>query len=492
MKENKIFRLLKTFSKEEWKGFEKFAASPYFNKSRNYIPLIKALKKFSPEYKSQNLIKENLYKKIFPGKTFKETVINTMLSGLYSLAEDYLVHRDLKKDLHRKQTILTRELSLKGLKNEADLLINKVLSSFDKDKIGFMDYFKKYSFYEEIYDHYFINDERSRLYSAINKSNLFLVRYYLHMLIQAENQLLSTVNFSNEKYTKSSFGSILKITPFEKMISVLERDSPDNTVLLKIYYFLLLANKHPENDSYYFKARALVTENYDKLDKDLKNRCYINLLGICIAKTLGGDTKWLRESFEIYKIVLKEKLYYFTGGELKFMPRRFFRNVISVGISIKETEWIRNFINEYLEELEPKYKETLFNYGMAKVEFTNKNFDKALDHISLVKTDQFIYKIEMKNIQSKIYYETNSIEPLFSLLDTYLHMVNNSDIMNTLLLKRHENYIKYLRAITRFRTGNKPANELIVLLKDVEKQKYLNSKGWLIRKITELKNSPNL
>lgn len=492
MKENKIFRLLKTFSKEEWKGFEKFAASPYFNKSRNYIPLIKALKKISPEHKSQNVIKENLYKKIFPGKTFKETVINTMLSGLYSLAEDYLVHRDLKKDLHRKQTILTRELSLKGLKNEADLLINKVLASFDKDKIGFMDYFKKYFFYEEIYDHYFINDERAKLYSAINKSNLFLVRYYLHMLIQAENQLLSTVNFSTEKYTKSSFGSILKLTDFKKIINVLERDNPDDTILLKIYYFLLQATKQPESDIYYFKAKSLITENYVKLDKDLKNRCYVNLLGICTTKALGGNIQWNRESFELYKIVLNEKLYYYTGEELKFMPRRFFRNIVTVGLNVRETEWTKKFINEYLDELEPKYKNTLFNYGMAKVEFAKNNFDKALSHINLVTQDQLIYKIEMKNIQSKIYYETNSIEPLFSLLDTYLHMVNNSDIMNTLLLKRHENYIKYLRAIARFRTGNKPVNELIVLLKDVEKQKYLNSKGWLIRKITELKNSPNL
>ncbi|HWA05438.1 MAG TPA: hypothetical protein VG961_02740 [Ignavibacteria bacterium] len=488
MKEMKLVRLLKTFSKKEWKEFEKFASSAYFNNGRDYIPLVKELKKFSPTFESEKLTKEFIYSKLFPGRPCKPTVINSMSSALYALAKDFLVHQDLKKDKQRKLTVLTREISLKGLKKEADLMINNILINYKNKKIGFYDYYEKYLFYEEIHDHYFINDERKKLHQAIEQSNLFLVRYYLHMLIQAENQLLSTVNFSTQNYLNSSFGDILKHTNFEKMIAVLERDSTSDIILLKIYYYLLLANKHPNNDNYYFKAKILISDNYEQLDQDLKNRCYINLLGICTSKALEGNIKWTRESFDIYKIILMEKLYYYTGENLKFMPRRIFRNVISVSISIEETEWTKHFINDYLDELEPKYRETLYNYGMAKVEFNYKNYDKALYHINFVTQDQLIYKIEMKNLQSKIYYETNSVEPLFSLLDTYLHLINNSGIANVALIKRHENYIKFLKSIVKIKVGNKETIELADILKNIEKQKYINSKSWLIKKINELKS----
>ncbi len=486
MKENRLIRMLKTFSREEWKEFEKFIASPYFNGGRNYMLLLKELKKFSPGFESAKLTKEYLYSKLQPGKPFKETVINSMASGVYSAAKEFLIHSDLKKDNARKSTVLLRELSLKGLKKEADLLINDFLKKYRSKKIGYNDYIERYLFCEEIYDHYFINDERKKLYSAIIQSNIYLVMYYLQMLIMAENQFLSTVNFSEENYKKSSLGRIIKLTEFEKIIAETEKYNSLESVLLKIYYYLLMANKNPENDSYYFEAKSLIQNNYQKLDIDLKNRCYVNLLGICTSKTMEGNIQWNKESFENYKVVLKDKLYYFTGDNLKFMPRRYFRNIVSVGISNNESEWTRDFINKYIGELEPRYRDTLFNYGMAKVEFKSKKYDKALHHINAVTQDQFIYKIEMKNLQAKIYYETNSTESLFSLLDTYHRMINNSGIMNTALIKRHESFIRYLKVLVRIKINVIDGNKLNALQNTIRNQKYLNSKPWLLEKVSEL------
>jgi len=44
----KLIQLLSSFTKEEFKEFEKFILSPYFNSSRNLHPLYLALKKYYP------------------------------------------------------------------------------------------------------------------------------------------------------------------------------------------------------------------------------------------------------------------------------------------------------------------------------------------------------------------------------------------------------------------------------------------------------------
>ncbi len=71
---NILYKLLATFSDDEWKEFEKFVASPYFNKGRNFGSIMKLLRKHRPEFSSKELFKENLYKKLYPGKEYKRVL----------------------------------------------------------------------------------------------------------------------------------------------------------------------------------------------------------------------------------------------------------------------------------------------------------------------------------------------------------------------------------------------------------------------------------
>ena len=95
---NILFQLLKTFTSEEWEGFEKFVDSPFYNKGRNYGQIMKILKKHYPDFDSKELSKENFYNKLFPGKEYKENVIYSMFSRLYSIAEEFLMINEMSKD----------------------------------------------------------------------------------------------------------------------------------------------------------------------------------------------------------------------------------------------------------------------------------------------------------------------------------------------------------------------------------------------------------
>jgi len=95
MKTSKLFTILKTFSDEEMKRFEKFIVSPYHNSGRNLKPLFRILKKYHPEYPADKLTEIKISKALkipgisSPGRTSSQ--LNVRLSELTKMAKDFAV-----------------------------------------------------------------------------------------------------------------------------------------------------------------------------------------------------------------------------------------------------------------------------------------------------------------------------------------------------------------------------------------------------------------
>jgi hypothetical protein len=66
MREPHLVQMMKSFTKDELKDFEKFIASPYFNKGRNLTPYLKILIKILPGYSGQKHNQE-FFRKLYPG-----------------------------------------------------------------------------------------------------------------------------------------------------------------------------------------------------------------------------------------------------------------------------------------------------------------------------------------------------------------------------------------------------------------------------------------
>ena len=61
MLKSSLLEILRTFSKQELIKFEDFVRSPYFNKKENVVKLFLEIKKYAPEFESENLDKEKVY-----------------------------------------------------------------------------------------------------------------------------------------------------------------------------------------------------------------------------------------------------------------------------------------------------------------------------------------------------------------------------------------------------------------------------------------------
>ena len=123
MKNNKLIQTLKTFTKDEMKLFEKFVASPYFNKGRNYLPLLNELQKCYPDFENDKLTSENVYKKLYPGRKFNKQVIWNQVSELEKLALEFLLQNALMNYKSERFIIMFDELSKRNLDKQ---IINEI------------------------------------------------------------------------------------------------------------------------------------------------------------------------------------------------------------------------------------------------------------------------------------------------------------------------------------------------------------------------------
>lgn len=110
MQSSKLINLLKTFSKDEMKKFEEFVSSPYFNKNSNTLKLLRYIEKYSGNYESIKLKREEAYSKIFPGKSFNNKIMKNLMGELLKHGWKFLEQYGYEKNADAKYNNLLKEL----------------------------------------------------------------------------------------------------------------------------------------------------------------------------------------------------------------------------------------------------------------------------------------------------------------------------------------------------------------------------------------------
>lgn len=477
MKDTKLIRLFRTFSKEEWKELEKFAASPYFNKGRNYMPLLKELKKYAPEFDSAKLTKENLYKKIFSGKLYKETVINTILSGLYSLSEEFLVQLQLK-NLPERPSMLIRELTGRKLFKEA----GKVIDSTGLTKPGKFIFKRNIesaaSIAKEILDHYILTDKRNLIPGMLDTMYRFYVLDFIDHTLTNKN-----IMFLNRKFVKKSdnllIDEISNVIDFPKLVEIIKNSHEFEAIELLAKYYNFAADSTGDV-TYYYELKKLREKYYDKASLQLKVTLNISLVNFCLKEISEGNIQFRKEFRDVYLTILKNN-HYFNNIKKPVFSNKLFKAIISNSIYFNEIPWTEDFLKNYLDKVEPLFRENLYNFSMALIKFKQKKYDESLSFAGKIEQKHIIFKLDAKNIISKIYYETGSHENLLALLDTYKQMILNNAIKNEAIGKSQLGFVEFLKNIV---LADK--NETEDIRNSISKAAFLNSRDWLLEKISEL------
>jgi len=173
-----------------------------------------------------------------------------------------------------------------------------------------------------------------------------------------------------------------------------------------------------------------------------------------------------------------------------YLTSTVFRNFVLSAYSAGDYELLRSFIENNSSKLKPSDYNDMLNFGYAYYYLGLKKYRKVFKGINNIMINNFIYKFDIRNIELRIYYETNKIELLSGIIHNYHKAVINDKMLTKTDKDRLFKLLKYFNKLITLKNNlniNKRMKEADYYVNLLEKEPSWGMKKWLIEKFNELK-----
>lgn len=240
------------------------------------------------------------------------------------------------------------------------------------------------------------------------------------------------------------------------------------------------------NDNYMDSFKQALNEAEKSFSWLEKRNLYFIYTSICVLKIEKGKELYKREVLETYKKMLALRIYTETEGG-SFHPL-LFRNIVAAGIFTKEYGWLKSFIDNYSPELNPAYRSNMLNLSSALLNFELKRYDPALENLSRINFEAFIYKVDVKFLMLKAYYELNLFDSVLNAVDSFKHFISNDRFMSERMKYVYFNFSNIVYKLAKLRESGK-LEKLSKIQLEIDKLSNKINTEWLKEKATQLKSS---
>lgn len=486
MRNIKLIEILKTFSPNEIHDLEIFSKSTYFNKGRNYLPLLRTLKKFHPHYDKPELTTDFIFHKTYPGKKYNNQVMRNQLSGLEKICEQFIVFNQIKENETDYNLILASGLEKRKLLHLSEKCADKCLTSLSQILID-KNYFKKlYQIFQLKRE---INQSANNPVSANKNISLEAANLFYLFLLEINNQLeeMMVLNYNlNTDITNQLSLKFTEYINFDGIINFLKQNNYDNYEIAELFIAhikLLIGSRNEEN---FIKVHKLFYQNLNKFSRWGKYYIFNCLENACIRLESVNGKKYHSILMDLYKEQLNHDA--FTQAEKSPFAIDLFRNIVINALSAKELKWTEFFIYKYIDKVLSDNRENMLNYSLSLLNFEKKNYKESLNNLARLKYDSFVFKYDVKVLSLMIYYELRYFEEALSVIDSFKHFINKTKSISGYAKEIHLNFLKYYYEIIKLKSLDNNAekeNEKGKLKEVISKMKIRN-KSWLIEKISLL------
>jgi len=408
----KLLVLLQSFSKYEMRAFHKFIQSPFHNENSDLIKLFEIIdKEFQhigwDKNPNSNLKKDIVWKEIKGDRKYQDEQMRRMCSDLTKTIYSFIAISNFQKKPLSGVNHLLPKISNPKLQKHFSSIIRHVNNSLKKSEIRNSDYYLE-NLQIEHEKFKFLENSKSKIDSFINleSSDFYLDCYYINKKLKNFCDALAYGNVSAIKPEIQLFPEFLNFIKTKRFIQ-----EPN----IEIYHTTALMLLNPKDESLFQLLKNLLNKNGNIFPQPELKSLYIYLINYCIdTKINNGQTEYFRELFEIFKIVIEEEVFFNPKG---ILAPQDYKNIITVGLHVKEFEWTENFIQQYTNRLPKESQDNDLNYNLAKVYFHQEQYEKVIEQLREVEYKNLTYALGGKLMLLKTYYELDEMNPLSSLLE---------------------------------------------------------------------------
>jgi len=422
--------------------------------------------------RSKPFTKEKAWKKVQPGTSYDDVRFRKYLSDLLKLVEKFLAQEQFEKDEYQK--------SIYELEAVLDKKIDRLYSGMRKfvEKIPQNTTFRnsKYYYYlleasKLLHDLETEIEQKKNISTDFSKLSDALDIYYF------AEKLRLDYDATIWKRIDGSLNADIRFV--DQINTFIEETSGLYEPPVRLYYTINQLSKHPEDDQYYYEYKKQLDENIRFFPAYEAIAIYSAGINHCIRKINTGDPNYLDELYSLYVGYANATVEY-----SKELSQWDFNNIITVALRSGKFDQVHQFINEYGQFIDDKYRDNAVSYNLANLHFYQEDYNKVIEILRNVEYEDIFYNINSKSILIKTYYESDQYDPLIYLLESFRVYLNRNKNIPDSRKTLFKNQIRFTKKLV-----NLPPNaqsELTKLKQEVTDNKNTINRSWLLEKIAEL------
>lgn len=465
MEKGKLIELLGSFNARDWKRFRNFVASPYFNRQPEPVQLCDWLWARAPAF--AGLEREQVWDAVFPGQPCDERRLHYLLSQLLELAERFVGYETLHHDDAAVSMATIEGLSSRGLDKHyrfnAEAFSRALSASPLRDARHFFLCYRL----GDLERAHFDRQGQRRLHESAQAAADCLDHFYL-----TEKLKYTCAMLNSQAATTAPF----HLHWFDELRRALDgRPLPPEAPGIEVYFRILRLLTRESADEDFRHLKFLLPQCAARFEKGEMATLYEYALNYCIRQIRKVREEYVAETLLLYEQGVESGL--LLGQTGKLSPWHF-KNIIKLALRLRRFDWAEQFIRDKNALLDDDFKADALHYNLAELFFYTHRYDEALRHLNRVEFTDVYYNLGAKVMLAKIYYETDALDPLESLLHAFRIYLRRNKILSEDVRRAYLNFITLLRRLLRATPDG-----LAGLRRQVEKTESLTEKNWLLEQM---------
>ncbi|MCO6463059.1 MAG: hypothetical protein J5I52_02800 [Saprospiraceae bacterium] len=474
MKDRKIISALTSISIYELNSFSKYIHSPFFNVNTHITTFYEVLEEAIRDGSVEKLTPKQIWSRIHPNVAYNNQKFLKLNSDLVNHFENFMAQREFDQ----AESVKTNFKLEAVRKRNIEKLYNGIIGEVERlQKTEFNQsaefYMTKYLIERNLFSLKTENEkktEKTEITSTLNIKDISDNLDYFY-IIEKLKQFCTLLSW------KKMYKLDIEMDNMNYVLDIAQSPKYQSIAPIQIYYKMYLTYVNEHDAENYYELRQLSKEYLHIFPIDEQREIYSTLLGYCINRINKNQQEFFKETFEVYKDSIDQKIM-IINDELSVTT---FRNIVIAALRVDEFEWAENFIYENAKYVDEKFRSNAVEFSLARLEFYKKDYDKVLDHLYKVSYEDVWYNINAKTIYLHTYYELDEFDALESLLQSFKMFVKREKSLTQARKDHYLNLIKFTNALIKINPRDK--TKLQKLAQEINDTRGVVSKPWLQEKI---------
>lgn len=465
MQNSKLIQILQTFDGKQRRALEDFVASPFFNKQTALVRYYRHLKKLAAQgFPANKLGREDLFRHLFPKQPYDDKQLNYLSSQLLKLVERFIgisrfEQAGILPDYYQLQYCIDHRLE-----KHYQYGMKAAVKKMEQDHLDSEQYLYQQYLLADLREKHFSSLKERRFDEGLQEAADYFDQYYLFKKLYYLCAMLDRQQVVTPSYAPH----------FIDQIQIILQHLPFDSPAIRTLEQLLLSLRNPEAPAHFRQLRTYLREYSDHFSEAMLRDLYFSMINFCIRKIRYGEKTYATELMSIYQEGIQKGVLFEDG----YLSPWTFKNLVKLGIGLKEYSWTKEFIADYAPKLPPRMQQDALHFNLADLYYALQDYPKAQIHLRQVEFSDLQYSFGAKLTLTKIYYETEQEEAFHSLLSSFkIFLQRKKRVTKAVKMP----YVNFIRLVNKLYKAN--PHQLEALQEEMQSTEMLTARSWLLQQL---------